>query len=317
MQHKNILVLGGSGFIGRYIVNLLVGRGCRVLVPSRRRDAAKHLIMLPTCDVVEANIHDEATLSQLADGQHAVINLVGILHGRQRDFERVHVELPQRVMAACKARAVRRYLHMSALGADASGPSLYQRSKGTGEAAVRASRLDWTIFQPSVVFGVEDDFLNLFGKLARLFPVLPIGGANARFQPVWVEDVATAFVNSLDNEAAYRHSYELAGPKVYTLRELVRFAAHAAGHRRAVIALPDGIARLQATLMEFLPGPTLLSRDNLDSMKRDNIASTQPYRPAPELGLHHMTPLEPEASLYLAGMHPRTRFGGFRAKAHR
>jgi len=317
MQHRNILVLGGSGFIGRYIVNLLVGRGCRVLVPARRRDAAKHLIMLPTCDVVDANIHDDATLAQLADGQDAVINLVGILHGKQRDFERAHVELPQRVLAACKARGVRRYLHMSALGADQNGPSLYQRSKGTGEAAVRASPLDWTIFQPSVVFGVEDEFLNMFGKLARLFPLLPIGGANVRFQPVWVEDVAAAFVNSLDNEATYRKSYELAGPKVYTLRELVRFAARAAGHRRAVIALPDSVARMQATLMEFLPGPTLLSRDNLDSMKRDNVAAQQPYRPAPELGLHHLTPIEPEASLYLAGLHPRTRFGGFRAKAHR
>jgi len=317
MQHKNILVLGGSGFIGRYIVNLLTGRGCRVLVPSRRRDRAKHLIMLPTCDVVDANIHDDATLNHLIDGQDAVINLVGILHGTQRDFERVNVELPQRVIAACKASGVRRCLHMSALGADPSGPSLYQRSNGTGEAAVRASSLDWTIFQPSVVFGVEDVFLNMFGKLSALLPVLPIGGASVRFQPVWVEDVAAAFVNSLDNEATYRKSYELAGPKIYTLRELVRFAARAAGHRCAVVALPDSIARLQAMVMEHLPGPTLLSRDNLDSMKRDNVASQQPYRPAPELGLHHLTPLEPEASLYLAGMHPRTRFGGFRAKAHR
>jgi NADH dehydrogenase len=317
MQHENILVLGGSGFIGRYIVNLLVGRGRRVLVPSRRRDQAKHLIMLPTCDVVDANIHDEATLAKLVDGQDAVINLVGILHGSQRDFELVNVELPQRVIAACKACGVRRYLHMSALGADPNGPSLYQRSNGTGEEAVRASTLDWTIFKPSVVFGAEDEFLNMFGKLAALFPVLPIGGANVRFQPVWVEDVAAAFVNSLDNEATFRKTYELAGPKIYTLRELVRFAARAAGHPRPVIALPDGIARLQAAVMEHLPGPTLLSRDNLDSMQRDNIASQQPYRPAPELGLHHLAPLEPEAALYLAGMHPRTRFGGFRAKARR
>ncbi len=317
MQHKNILVLGGSGFIGRYIVNLLVGRGCRVLVPSRRRDGAKHLIMLPTCDVVEANVHDDATLDRLIGGQDAVINLVGILHGTQRDFERVNVELPQRVIAACTRRGVRRCLHMSALGADPDGPSMYQRSNGTGETLVRTAPLDWTIFKPSVVFGVEDEFLNMFALLARLFPVLPIGGADVRFQPVWVEDVATAFANSLDNEATYRKTYELAGPKIYTLRELVRFAARASGHPRPVIALPDGIARLQAALMERLPGPTLLSRDNLDSMKRDNIASQQPYRPAAELGIQHLMPLEPEASLYLAGMHPRTHFGGFRAKARR
>jgi NADH dehydrogenase len=317
MQHKNILVLGGSGFIGRYIVNLLVGRGCRVLVPSRRRDRAKHLIMLPTCDVVDANIHDDATLARLIDGQDAVINLVGILHGTPRDFERVNVALPQRVIACCDRLGVRRLLHMSALGADPDGTSVYQRSNGRGEALVRASALDWTIFKPSVVFGIEDEFLNLFARLARLFPVLPIGGADVRFQPVWVEDVAAAFVNSLDNEATMRKSYELAGPKIYTLRELVRFAANASGHPRAVIALPDGIARLQAFVMEHLPGPTLLSRDNLDSMKRDNIATEQPYQPAPELGLHFLTPLEPEASLYLAGMHPRTHLGGFRAKARR
>ena len=317
MQHKNILVLGGSGFIGRYLVNLLVGRGCRVLVPSRRRDRAKHLILLPTCDVVDADVHDDATLARLLDGQDAVINLVGILHGTQPEFERAHVELPQRVIAACKALGVRRYLHMSALGADPNGPSMYQRSKGTGAAAVRASNLDWTLFQPSVVFGVEDDFLNLFGKLAKLAPLLPIGGADVRFQPVWVEDVAAAFANSLDNEATFRKSYELAGPKIYTLRELVRFAARAAGHPRPVIALPDRIARLQAAVMEMLPGPTLLSRDNLDSMQRDNIASQQPYQPAPELGIPHLTPLEPEASLYLKGLHPRTHLSGFRTKAGR
>lgn len=317
MQHRNVLVLGGSGFIGRYLVNLLVGRGCRVLVPSRRRDHAKHLITLPTCDVVDANIHDDTTLDGLIDGQHAVINLVGILHGSQSDFERVSVELPRRVIAACQQRGVRRYLHMSALGADPDGPSMYQRSKGQGEALVRACPLDWTIFKPSVVFGAEDEFLNMFAKLAALFPVLPIGGAAVRFQPVWVEDVAAAFANSLDNEATLRKAYELAGPRIYTLRELVRFAARAAGHPRPVIALPAAIARLQAAVMEHLPGPTLLSRDNLDSMKRDNIASQQPYRPAPELGLHQLTPLEPEASVYLAGLHPRTHFGGFRARARR
>jgi uncharacterized protein YbjT (DUF2867 family) len=133
---------------------------------------------------------------------------------------------------------------------------------------------------------------------------------------VWVEDVARAFVNSLDNDATVGKTYELAGPKVYTLRELVQFAAGAAGHRRPVIALPLGIARLQARLMELAPGEPLLSRDNLDSMKRDNVASRQPYQPAAELGIS-ATPMEPEASLYLAGLHPRTRFGGFRARARR
>lgn len=316
MRHRNVLVIGGAGFVGRYIVNELVGRGCRVLVPSRRRDRAKHLILLPTCDVVEASVHDEATLASLVSGQDAVINVVGILHGTQAQFEQVHVALTQRVLAACTRAKVRRYLHMSALGADPNGPSMYQRSKGRAEQAVRESTLAWTIFQPSVIFGAEDSFLNMFARLAAIAPVLPIGGAEVRFQPVWVEDVARAFVNSLDNEATVGKTYELCGPKIYTLRELVKFAAGAAGHRRPVVALPDGIARLQARLMELAPGEPLLSRDNLDSMKRDNVASRQPYVPAPELGISP-TPMEPEASLYLAGLHPRTRFGGFRARARR
>lgn len=316
MRHTNVLVLGSSGFVGRYLANALVARGCRVLAPTRRRERAKHLILLPTCDVVEADVHDDATLERLIRGQDAVINLVGILHGTQQQFSRAHVELPRRIVAACDKLGVRRYLHMSALGADPDGPSMYLRSKGEGERIVRASALNWTIFQPSVIFGAEDNFLNLFARLARWFPVLPIGGANARFQPVWVEDVARAFANSLDERATYRKTYELAGPKIYTLRELVRFAADSAGHRRPVIALPDAIARLQAWLMEHAPGQPLLSRDNLDSMKRDNVASQQPYRPAPELGITP-TPLEAEASIYLAGLHRRTRFGGWRARARR
>ena len=205
-----------------------------------------------------------------------------------------------------------------ALHADPGGPSEYLRSRGRGEAALRSEGegLAVTILKPSVIFGRDDSFLNLFAGLQRIFPLMPLGNTQARFQPVYVEDVARAFVNSLDSEATVGKAYELAGPKVYTLRELVQFASGAAGHRRPVVALPDGIARLQARLMEFAPGEPLLSRDNLDSMKRDNVASRQPYAPAPELGIT-ATPMEPEASLYLAGLHPRSRFGGFRARARR
>jgi uncharacterized protein YbjT (DUF2867 family) len=210
MRHTNILVLGGSGFIGRYIVNQLVARGCRVVVPARRRDHAKHLIMLPTCEVVQADIHDDAALDRLLSGQHAVINLVGILQGSEAQFERAHHALAQRVVAACARLKVARLLHMSALGADAKGPSMYQRSKGRGEAAVRASKLHWTVFQPSVVFGVEDRFLNLFAKLAAFAPVLPLAGAEARFQPVWVEDVAQALLRCLEWDDTAGKTYEIA-----------------------------------------------------------------------------------------------------------
>jgi NADH dehydrogenase len=316
MRHTNILVLGGAGFIGRYIVNELVARGCRVVVPARRRDRAKHLILLPTCEVVQADIHDDAALDRLLAGQHAVINLVGILQGSEAQFERAHHALAQRVVAACTRLKVPRLLHMSALGADANGPSMYQRSKGRGAAAVRASTLHWTIFEPSVVFGPEDRFLNLFAKLAAFAPVLPLAGADVRFQPVWVEDVAHAFVHALDNPATFGKRYELVGPTIYTLRELASFAARAAGHPRPVINVPAGLAQVQARLMELLPGEPLMSRDNLASMQHDNIASTQPYVSPPELALR-LTPMEPEASLYLAGLHPRTRFSGFRARAKR
>jgi NADH dehydrogenase len=317
MKHDKVLVLGGAGFIGRHIVNQLTLAGKRVLVPARRRDHAKHLILLPTCDVVQADVNDDSVLRTLVRGQDAVVNLIGILHGTEDAFERVHAELPRRVVAACADAGVRRLLHMSALGADAAGPSRYLRSKGRGEAAVRAGALAWTIFQPSVVFGAEDQFLNLFGRLARWMPVLPIGGAEVRFQPVWVQDVARACVNSLDHEATHRRAYELAGPRIYTLRELVRFAAEAAGHPRPVLGLPAGVARAQAALMEMLPGPTLLSRDNLDSMQHDNVASTQPYAPAPELDVAQPMPLEPIAAHYLQGRQARQHFDVWRGKAHR
>jgi NADH dehydrogenase len=316
----NILLLGGSGFVGLHIANRLTERGDKLLVPTRRRDRAKHLILLPTCEVVEADVHDDAALDRLIAGQDAVVNLVGILHGKAEDFARVHAQLPRRLAAACRRQGVRRLLHMSALGADAAGPSMYQRSKAEGETAVRAAELDWTIFRPSVIFGPEDKFLNLFARLAFWFPVLPIGGANAKLQPVWVGDVARAFVAALDNPATIGQTYELAGPRVYTLRELVSFAARASGRPRPVLAMPDALARLQARMMELMPGEPLLSRDNLDSLKRDNLASLgpggRPYKPAPELGIDPL-PLEPEAALYLARMQPRTRFSAFRTRARR
>jgi len=324
MQHTNILVIGGAGFIGRHIVARLIARGLRVVVPTRRRARARHLIVLPTIDVVECDVHDDNALDSVTRGTDAVINLVGVLHGSYgpsgsrygREFARAHVELPRRIVAACNRHSVRRLLHMSALGADITGPSMYQRSKGDGDALVLQSHLNWTIVRPSVVFGPEDNFLNLFAKLAKFFPVLPIGGADARFQPVWVGDVADAFANALDNRDTFRQTYEVAGPQIYRLRDLVAFAAAAGGHPRPVVVLPAPISRLQAWLMEIAPGVTLLSRDNLDSMKVDNIASQQPFSPAPELGIR-LTPMETEAAAYLSPGHTRNKFSFYRARAGR
>jgi uncharacterized protein YbjT (DUF2867 family) len=285
----NILILGGSGFIGACIAEQLVASGHRVTVPTRRRESAKQVGMLPTCDVIEASIFDAAALTALVAGHDAVINLVGILHGNSAtagapygsDWQRAHVALTELVVKACAQSGVQRYLHMSALGADSAGPSMYQRSKGDGEAVVKQSSLRWTIFRPSVVFGANDKFLNLFASLQALAPVVPLAGANCKFQPVHVADVAAAFVRALC-EPAYSASsvgntYELVGPETFSLKQLVQIAGQAAGHSRLVFGIPDFAGRAQALAMKLaflvLPGNPPLSADNLDSMKTDNVAS--------------------------------------------
>ena len=288
-----VLVLGGSGFIGSRLVAQLAAQGRSIVLPTRRAINARHLITLPSVEAVEADIHDEATLAQLVRGVDAVINLVGVLHSRRGksgtaygpDFERAHVELPRKVAAACAQAGVRRYLHMSALGASSSGPSMYLRSKAAGEAAALSQpSLAVTIFRPSVVFGEGDRFLNLFASLQKFLPVVALGGADARFQPVYVEDVVHAFVSALEDQAAYGRVIELVGPKVYTLRELVQLAGRCSGHPRPVFGLPPALARMQAWFLEHAPGGPLMSRDNLDSMRTDNVGSpgTAPMPTAPE-----------------------------------
>ena len=266
------LVLGGSGFLGRYVVARLVAAGHRVTVLTRRRESARHLILLPTVDLVEGDSFDRATLLRLATPVSAVINLAGILNERGADtFARVHVELPRLIVEACKAAGVRRVVHVSAVGADAAGgPSRYLRSKGEGEAVIEQSGLDWTILRPSIVFGREDRFVNLFARLTRLLPVLALGGANARFQPVYVRDVAACVQHALADDATIGQRYCLCGPKVYTLRELVAYAGEVSGHPRPIVGLGPAAAKLQALALEILPGG-LMSRDNLASMSRDNV----------------------------------------------
>jgi NADH dehydrogenase len=187
------------------------------------------------------------------------------------DFERQHVLLPRRIVAACVQQGVPRYLHMSALCADAQGPSMYLRSKAAGEQEALASpALDVAIFRPSVVFGEGDNFINMFAGLNRMFPVIPLGSPDARFQPVYVGDVAQAFVNALALPRLGGKVFELGGPKQYTLRELVRLSGWYSGHPRPVIGLPDAAGWLQAFALEHLPGK-LMSRDNVASMKVDNV----------------------------------------------
>ena len=316
MTPTRVVLVGGTGFVGSAIANRLSAAGVGVLVPTRRRSRAAHLLLLPTVEVVEADVHDPATLARLFAGADAVVNLVGVLHsppGRPWGvaFERAHVELPKRIVAACDAAGVRQLVHVSALGADADGPSEYQRSKAAGEAAVRAARCAWTILRPSVIFGHGDSFLNLFAGLARIFPLLPLAGANARFQPVWVEDVADVVWRSLTDPAAAGQTWELAGPHTYTLRELVRYVSTLVGHPRPVLALPEALAMLQARLMELAPQP-LMSRDNVRSMRVDNVARGAPL----PFGLEP-TPLEAIAPLWLGKAGTRAQLDPFRRNANR
>ena len=277
----NVLVLGGSGFVGRSLCEQLVtrngGADGRITVPSRRPQRAAHLRSLPTLDLVDANLHDDAQLAQLVAGRDAVVNLVAVLHGSEAEFEKAHVTLPRRLAAACKAAGVRRVVHVSALGVTddlgKTAPSRYLRSKTQGEQVLREAGLDLTLLRPSVIFGAHDRFINLFASLQAVFPLMPLAGAGARFQPVWVDDVARAIVACLDTPSSISQTIECTGPTQYSLADLVRLAGRWSGHVRPVLPLPAFAGRLQALLMECLPGEPLMSRDNLDSMRVANVAS--------------------------------------------
>jgi NADH dehydrogenase len=275
MNIRSVVLFGGSGFVGGHLARLLSARGIACLVPTRNRERAKReLLVLPQVSVVDADVHADAELERLCADADAVVNLIGILHEPRRDaFRRVHVELPTRIAAACARSGVRRLVHMSALCADPRGPSRYLRSKGEGEArvmAAAASGLAVTVFRPSVIFGRGDSFLGLFAKLLRLAPVVPLGSPDARFQPVWVEDVARAYADALGDPATFGQRYELCGPSVYTLRELVRSTGEAIGCRRPILGLGKTASYLQALALEMSP-LKLLTRDNLRSMSVDNV----------------------------------------------
>jgi len=324
MRHRRILVVGGSGFVGRHLIAALAATGAEVTVPTRRRERAKQLVLLPTVEVVEGDVADAGALARLAAGHDALINLVGVLHSRRGrpdergpndygpGFARAHVEIAQAAVAACRATGVRRLLHMSALGAAPGAPSEYLRSKGIGEQAVLAAEdLAVTVFRPSVIFGPDDQFLNLFARLAAVLPVLAVACPRARFQPVYVGDVVRVFLAALDDPAAHGQRYDLGGPKVYELAELVRYVCAATGRRRLVVRLPDWASTLQAWMMERMPVP-LMTRDNVRSMQVPSVCegSALPFGIEP-------TALEVAAPGWLAPAKPRTRYAQLRQRAHR
>ncbi|KQV96690.1 MULTISPECIES: complex I NDUFA9 subunit family protein [unclassified Roseateles] len=274
----SVLVLGGSGFVGRALCEQLtrrLGAEARVTVPTRRLPHAQAVQSLPGVTVVQADVfHD---LPDLVRGHDAVVNLVAILQGSMAAFEHVHVELPKRIAAA----GAKRLVHVSALGIGGGmsehAPSRYLRSKAAGEAALQVAAqthpLELTLLRPSLVFGDGDKSVNLFARLQGLFPVMPLGGANARLQPVWVQDLARALVETLLRRETIGQTYEIAGPRELTLAELVRLAGRVAGCERPILRLPGALATLQALFMECLPGEPLLSRDNLASLTVPNVPS--------------------------------------------
>lgn len=309
----SVLILGGSGFVGRALCEQLtrrLGAGVRITVPTRRLPHAQAVQSLPGVTVVQADVFRD--LPALVPGHDAVVNLIAILQGSAAAFEHVHVELPRRIAAS----GARRVVHVSALGVAENAPSRYLRSKAAGEGVlqqgVQTAGLDLTLLRPSLVFGRGDRSVNLFARLQRFAPVMPLGGAAARLQPVWVQDLAAALTEVLLRSDSVGKTYEIAGPRELTLAELVRLAGRVAGCERPVLPLPHALATLQALFMECLPGEPLLSRDNLASLSVPNVASgTLPG--LAELGLQPAA-LEAVLPTYLAPGAGLARLDAWRAR---
>lgn len=320
MGYENICILGGSGFVGSELCNLLAGKQCRIRVLSRHRERHKHLLVLPHVEVVQTDVHDARELSRHCAGMDTVVNLVGILNERGRDgsgFRYAHVELAKKVVQACQERGVRRLLHMSALHADAEeGASHYLRTKGEAENLVHAAaseHLTVSSFRPSVIFGPHDSFFNRFAGLLKLAPwVFPLACPDSRFAPVYVRDVARAFCRALEEKATCGQRFDLCGPETYTLKQLVEYTAQTLGLRRVVFGLGPLSSRLQARIMEWLPGKPF-SYDNFQSLSIDSICLED------GLGRLGIVPTAMHAVVpqYLAHKNVKGRYRRYRAQARR
>jgi len=270
-----IFLTGATGFLGHHLLPMLSTAGHDCVALTRYKAGCRELQILPRVTLRQASVFDDDALRAGMQGADAIVNMVGILNesGRNgRGFHRVHVEGVEKLIAAARDSGVRRFVHVSALGAG-EGRSHYQVSKGEAEERIRAAEdLDWTIFRPSVVFGAGDSFFNRFAALLKLAPLLPLACPEARLQPVWVDDVAAAILRALEDDTTCGETYPLVGPREYSLRELVRFTADTAGLRRRIIGLPDVLARLQAAVMDFVPGKPF-STDNYKSLQTPNTSA--------------------------------------------
>ena len=280
MPALTICLLGGSGFIGRSLAARLSADGHPIRVPTRRLDSARRLRVLPNVTLRVADVNDPSALERVLDGADVAINLIGILNERGsggQGFERAHAELTRALVAACTAGGVQRLVQVSALKASTDAPSYYLKSKGRAELAIRESSLQWTILQPSVVFGAEDSFTNRFAALLRLAPIMPLARPNARFAPVWVGDVVTVAARAVTDETMIGQTYQLCGPRIYSLRELVDYIRETAGLRGSTLGLPDSLAKLQGRIMEWLPGKPF-SMDNYRSLTVHSICDENGFK---------------------------------------
>jgi len=318
MRPQSIAVLGGTGFLGTRLVARLIKDGRRVTVLSRDREQHKHLLVLPGLTLENCDVYEEAQLSEHFRGKDVVINLIGILNERGfggSGFRRAHTELTKGVLLAARSAGVARLIQISALRAAVDAPSYYLRSKGEAEQLIResSSALDWTIFKPSVMFGPGDSFLNRFAGLLATIPfVFPLARPNARFQPVYVDDVIEAMLRCLHGGASSRQTFELGGPQVYSLREIVGLVAKLTGRRRAIVGLPDAVARMQALVMDFVPGRPF-SSDNYRSLTVDSVCAEDGFA---KLGMKPQS-MVGTARQYLGALEDNARLSSNRASAGR
>lgn len=278
MSNRRITLLGGSGFVGLQLTYRLAEMFEEVVVLTRRAQRSRTLRTIANVELVEVNVHDEKALTSALAGSDVVVNLVGILNeGSNADessFDNAHRGLTEKVLAACSNNGITKYLHMSALNADAeNGSSEYLRTKGRAEDLVKnTTGLNWTIFQPSIIFGEHDAFFNRFASLLRALPVFPLAVPDARMAPVFVGDVCDVMIDAIDNPGTSGATLQLCGPQEYTLRELVEYTATTAGLSRKIIGLPDWAARLQAKVMEWVPGKPF-TEDNYLSLQTPSVCS--------------------------------------------
>lgn len=311
--NKLVTIFGGSGFLGRHVVRALARRGWRIRVAVRRPDLAFHLQPLGNAGqimAVQANVRYPQTIAAAIEGADAVVNLVGILaESGKQGFDSVQAGGARAIAEAVKAAGITDFVHVSAIGADAKSPSAYARSKAAGEAAVTELVPSAVIVRPSVMFGPEDNFFNKFGAIARLAPVLPVLAPATKFQPVFVGDVAEAVASAVDGQATPGAVYELGGPEVRTMQQLMETVNHETQRDRKLWAMPLSLARLQAKFCAFLPTPPL-THDQIILLQHDNVVSAAAIADKRTLAGFGITPTSMTAILptYLWRFRPHGQF---------